>query len=64
MHQIVIEVFGYEYTMLDMSNDTTELDIVLALGCLFDQLSINNKKMMYKKLGKLTNLPPHHLIEK
>lgn len=41
---------------LDIKDGATELDMVLALGALFDRISPNTKKMVLEKFANIVDL--------
>ena len=50
-------------TNLDMKN-ATELDVVLAIGALFDRLTPDTKKLLIPKLESIKNLEQNEILNK
>lgn len=49
-----------KYTNIDMKN-ATELDVVLAIGGLFDMLTSDTKKLLIPKLENIKNLEQNEM---
>lgn len=50
-------------TKIDMKS-TTELDVVLAIGALFDGLTPDTKKLLILKLEQIKNLEQNKILNK
>lgn len=44
-----------DITKLDIKGDYSNLDLILAIGTLFDRMSPDGKKLLISKLEKLVN---------